>query len=163
MRLRRPARLTAALAVVLIGVVAGAPSAPATAASRAGSCPAGARGQITAAYNAVFDRGALTPAPDRAARLADSSDPGLRSILDTWLLDTRGGNTTATINHIRCTRANRAAVDFDLILAGTPLPGVLPLGQAVRQQGVWKVAKSTFCARVILENPSLATTGACSG
>ena len=158
----RPARLTAALAVVAVGLVAGAPSAPATVASRSGSCPAGARGQITAAYSAVFDRGAATAADARAARIADSTDPGLRSILDAWLRDTRGGNATATVNHIRCTRADRAKVDYDLILAGNPLPGVLPVGRAVRQEGVWKVAKSTFCARVILENPSLATRGACA-
>jgi hypothetical protein len=143
--------------------VAGAPSAPATVASRSGSCPAGARDQITAAWNTVFDRGVTTSADERAVRLADSTDPRLRAILDAWLLDTRGGNATATVDRIRCTRANRAIVDYDLILAGNPLPGVLPLGRAVRQQGVWKVAKSTFCARVILEDPSLASVGACAG
>jgi hypothetical protein len=111
----------------------------------------------------VFDRGVTTSANERAVRIADSTDPRLRAILDAWLLDTRGGNATATVDHIRCTRANRAVVDYDLILAGNPLPGVLPVGRAVRQQGIWKVAKSTFCARVILESPSLATTGACAG
>jgi len=143
--------------------VAGAPSAPATVASRSGSCPAGARDQITAAYSTVFDRGEATSADARAARLAESADPGLRSILDGWLLDTRGGNATTTVNHIRCTGARQATVAYDLILAGNKMPGVLPRGRAVLQQGVWKVAKSTFCARMILENPSLATTGACAG
>jgi hypothetical protein len=50
----------------------------------------------------------------------------------------------------------------ELVLAATPLREVLPKGTAVRQQGVWKVSKSTFCARMILENPDLATSGACS-
>jgi hypothetical protein len=161
-RLLRPACLTAAFAVVALGLVAGAPSAPATVASRSGSCPAGARGQITAAYSTVFDRGATTSADERATRLADSTDPALRSVLDAWLLDTRGGKATATVNRIRCTAKDRATVAYDLILAGNKMPGVLPKGRAVLQQGVWKVARSTFCARMILENPSLATTGACA-
>ena len=67
-----------------------------------------------------------------------------------------------TVDHVRCTRANRAAVKLDLVLAGNPFHEVLPIGKAVRQDGVWKVAKSTFCARLILENPTLATAGACS-
>jgi hypothetical protein len=161
-RFLRPARLTAALAVVALGLVAGAPRAPATVASRPGSCPARARAEITAAYNVLFDRSATTSTDERASRLADSSDPQLRSILNAWAVDKRGGNATATVNHIRCTSAKRAIVDYDLILAGNPLPGVLPLGGAVSQQGVWKVTKRTFCARMILENPGLATTGACA-
>jgi hypothetical protein len=39
---------------------------------------------------------------------------------------------------------------------------LLPRGKAVLQNGVWKVARSTFCARVIVENPDLASRGACA-
>src|SRR5205085_1250669 len=82
----------------------------------------------------VCDRSQPTSMDDRAARIADSSDPGLRSIIQGWVQDNRGGNASATVNHIRCTRSNRATVDYDLILAGNPLPGVVPVGRAVRQE-----------------------------
>lgn len=163
MRFLRSARLTAALAVTL-GLVAGALSAPATAASGAGECPKGARSQITDAFFTVFSRSdpASSDPATRAARLADGDDPSLRSLLDTWLRDPAGRQSTVTVDHVRCTRANRAAVKLDLVLAGNPFHEALPIGKAVRQDGVWKVAKSTFCARLILENPTLATAGACS-
>ena len=164
MRLIRSARLTAALAVVTLGLVAGALCAPATAASGVKSCPPGATGQITDAFFTVFSRSdpTATDADARAARIADGANPALRSVLQAWLLDPTGRESTATVDRVRCTRANRAVVKLDLVLAGNPFHDVLPLGKAVRQDGVWKVAKSTFCARMILENPSLATTGACS-
>jgi len=160
----RSARLTTALAVVALGLVAGAPCAPATAASAIKSCPSGAKAQITDAFFTVFSRSDPTPtdADARAARIADGSDPALRSVLQSWLLDPTGRESTATVDRVRCTRADRAVVKVDLVLAGNPFHDVLPLGRAVRQDGVWKVAKSTFCARMILENPALATTGACS-
>jgi hypothetical protein len=163
-RLHRSTRLTAVLAVVTLGLVAGAPCAPATAASAVKSCPSGATGQITEAFFTVFSRSDPTAADAdaRAARLADGGDPALRSVLQAWLLDPAGRESTATVGRVRCTRADRAVVKLDLVLAGTPFHDVLPLGKAVRQDGVWKVAKSTFCARMILENPALATTGACS-
>ena len=140
------------------------PPAPATAASPT-KCPRGARSQITDAFFTVFSRNdpTATDVDVRAARLAGSADPGLRAILESWLHDPAGKNSTNTVKHIRCTRADRAVMDVELVLASTPLPEVLPKGTAVRQQGVWKVSKSTFCARMILENPTLATRGACAG
>jgi hypothetical protein len=163
-RFRRSARLTAALAVVAAGLVAGAPSAPATAASAPRSCPPGTKSQITDAFFTVFSRNDPNGAnvDTRAARLAGSDDPGLRTILETWLADPTGRNSTDTVSHIRCIRADRAVMDVDLVLAAITLPEVLPKGTAVRQQGVWKVSTSTFCARMILENPALATRGACA-
>jgi hypothetical protein len=162
-RLRRSTRLTAVLAVVTLGLVAGAPCAPATATSLL-ACPKGARSQITDAFFTVFSRNdpAATDTNVRAALVADGNDPGLKSILQTWLQEPAGKQSTVTVDQVRCTGSNRAKVDLELVLAGNPFHDVLPVGRAVRQSGVWKVAKSTFCARVILENPSLATTGACS-
>ena len=164
MRITRSARLTAAVAVVTFGLVAGAPCAPATAASSLTSCPKGARAQITEAFFTVFSRNDPT-ADDvdaRAARVADGESPALRSILATWLRDPGGKQSTITVDQIRCTRSNRATAELELVLAGNPFHDVLPLGRAVRQDGTWKVARSTFCARMILENPALATSGACS-
>jgi hypothetical protein len=163
-RFLRSARLTAALAAVTIGLVAGAPCAPATAASALKSCPSGARSEISDAFFTVFSRNdpSATDVDGRAARLAGSNDPGLRAILESWLLDPAGRNATDTVSRIRCTRPDRAVMNVELVLASIPLPEVLPKGTAVRQQGVWKVSKATFCARMILENPTLATRGACA-
>jgi hypothetical protein len=149
----------------MIGLVAGAPRAPATAASAATPCPKGAKSQITDAFFTVFSRNdpAATDVDARVARLAGSADPGMRSILESWLESPTGRNTTNTVKHIRCTRSNRAVMDVELVLGATPLPEVLPKGVAVREQGVWKVTRATFCARMILENPTLASRGACAG
>ncbi len=38
----------------------------------------------------------------------------------------------------------------------------MPWARPFVEAGVWKVAKSTFCARMIIENPSLASRGACA-
>jgi hypothetical protein len=163
-RFLRSARLTAALAAVTIGLVAGAPCAPATAASALEPCPRGAKAEISGAFFTVFSRNdsTATAVDARAARLAGSDDPGLRAILQSWLRDSAGRNSTDTVSHIRCTRADRAVMNVELVLASIPLPEVLPKGTAVRQQGVWKVSRSTFCARMILENPALASRGACA-
>ena len=163
MRLPRSARLTAALAVVTLGLVAGAPCAPATAAS-ALACPKGARGQITEAFFTVFSRSdpTATDVDARAARVADGDDPGLRSILATWLQGPGGKQSTVTVDQVRCSGSNRATAALELVLAGTPFHDVLPLGKAVRQDGVWKVATPTFCARMILEDPAVATTRPCA-
>ena len=52
--------------------------------------------------------------------------------------------------------------ELGVVLAGEDLPEVLPPGRARRQDGVWKVANSTFCARMVLEDPALADRGVCA-
>ena len=163
MRIRRPTHLTAALAVAAIVFVAGALGAPATVASAAGSrCPRGTEGAVTAAYGNVFTRATALSADEWAANLAGGDDPALRAILDTWLAVPETSSTSMTVNGVECPRRNRAVVDADLILAGVPLPDVLPPGRAVRENGVWKVGMSTFCYRMVLEDPALADAGVCA-
>jgi hypothetical protein len=144
--------------------VAGALCVPATAASARTSCPKGARSQITEAFFTVFSRSDPTPSDvdARAARVADGEEPALRSILASWLQDPIGKQSTVTVDQVRCSKSDRATAQLELVLAGNPFHDVLPLGRAVRQDGVWKVAKSTFCARMILENPTFASRGACA-
>lgn len=163
MRVARPARLTAVLGLVAIVMVAGVFVTPATAAPRSRRCPSGARSDITDAYYLLFSRNQATATNDeRAAVLAGGSDPALRQALDTWLSDPADNATTVSVSDIRCPSRSRATVDADLLLASTPLLDVLPQGKAVRQAGVWKVARSTFCARLTISDPSLASRGACA-
>ena len=163
MRARRPTRLTTTLVVAAIVCVAGALGAPATVASAAGTrCPRGTLDAVTAAYGNVFTRStALTP-DERAANLAGADDPALRSLLDTWLATPEPSTASLTVNGVTCPSGSRAVVDADLVLAGVPLPGVLPPSRAVREAGTWKVAKATFCYRMVLENPALANAGPCA-
>jgi hypothetical protein len=100
----------------------------------------------------------------RLAALADGNDPALRATLTEWLADPTDNSSTVTVTHIRCPTRTRAALRTELQLSATPLAEVLPRGRAVLQDGVWKVARSTFCARLTLSNPDFASPGsACAG
>jgi hypothetical protein len=151
--------MTVVCSAVAIVFVAGAPSAPATVASQAARCPSGARSAITNAYFSVFSRSQPTPTDTRVAALADGDDPALRSALAEWLADPTDNSSTVTVRHIRCPSRTRATMDLELQLASTPLPKVLPRGIAVREDGVWKVARSTFCTRLATSNPDFAAPG----
>ena len=94
--------------------------------------------------------------------LANGTDPALRQVLDTWLADPSDNSTTVSVSDIRCTSGSRAVLDADLLLASVPLLDVMPVGRAVLQAGVWKVARSTFCARVAISDPDFASRGACA-
>ena len=118
--------------------------------------------QITGAYYSVFSRNQPVDRDERAAALTGRSDSALHQILDSWLADPADNSTTVSVTDIECTSRTRATLDADLFLASTPLPDVLPLGKAVRQGGVWKVARSTFCARLTVSDPSLASRGPCA-
>ncbi len=157
-------RRRAAQAAIVSVIVAGALGAPATVASAARSrCPAGALGEIQTAYANVFSRATPLAADQRASSLADGADPAVRAVLDRWLASPVSANTTVSALTVHCPTRNRATVDAVLVLAGEDLPEVLPPGRARRQDGVWKVATPTFCARMVLEDPSLADRGVCAG
>ncbi|MFM8304375.1 MAG: hypothetical protein ACKOA9_08785, partial [Actinomycetota bacterium] len=155
-------------AVTVSVIVAGALVVPATVATGAApvtaatTCRAGARNGVITAYANVFSRTTQLTADDRAASLDRGDDPAVRALLDGWLASPTGASSTVTVTTVRCTGRNRAAVDAELVLAGTPLPRVLPEGGAVRRGGTWKVATATFCTRMILEDPDLASGGACA-
>jgi hypothetical protein len=144
-------------------IVAGALVAPATVASAAGSrCPKGAEAAVTTAYGNVFSRATQLTGDERAASLSRGDDPAVRAVLDTWLASPERSTSTITVNGIECRGRSRAVVDADLNLAGVPLPDVLASAKAVREDATWKVATSTFCFRMVLEDPSLATAGPCA-
>lgn len=149
---------------VVAALVAGALTAPATASSSPVRCPPGARGQITEAFATVFSRtdATDTPAEQRAARVVGGDDPELRSLLERWLLDPAGRSSTVSVVNVRCQGRRRAVVDTELVLAGVPLPEVLPRGATRLEGGTWKVARRTFCARLALEDPEAARVGPCA-
>ncbi len=154
-----PAARTLAAVGIGIGIVAGALGAPATIASGAtapGRCPVGARPAIVQAYADVFGRSSGLALEQRASALDRADEPAVRALLERAASDPATASTTVTVVRVRCPRPDRARVEADLVLAGVVLPDVLPTGRAVRRAGAWKVATPTFCARMTLEDPSLA-------
>jgi hypothetical protein len=64
---------------------------------------------------------------------------------------------TAKVNGVVLTSPTKATVAYDILLNGTPaLPN--QQGQAIYQDGIWKVGDSSFCGLLKLEN-SGKTTG----
>jgi hypothetical protein len=60
---------------------------------------------------------------------------------------------TALVKDVKITSDTSADVTYDLIVAGTPaLPG--QKGQAVKQDGVWKVSAASFQALLALQGAS---------
>lgn len=161
---RRPSGVVLRPALLIV-IVAGALGAPATIASASAAdrgCPAGAEGAVVSAFADVFSRSTALPADQRAASLDRGDDPAVRALLEQWLASPVSANSTVSAQAVRCPSRNRAVVDADLVLAGQVLPGVLPEGRAVRRAGTWKVATATFCTRMILEDPALASAGVCA-
>lgn len=168
---RRHQLLGARHAIILLalihGLAAGALVAPAAAASASVSaaengCPRGAANEITNAFTTLFSRNQPATIEQRVAVLAGGERVGLRAVLDAWLADPSESQSSVNVTGIRCQTPTRAVLDADLLLATTELTEVLPPGRAVRQDGVWKVARSTFCARVTTSDPRFAAEGACA-
>jgi hypothetical protein len=148
-----------AAALVVVAGALGAPATVASAAAQGSRCPPDAESAVVQAYANLFSRAVQLTADERAASLARGDDPAVRAILDRWLATPEPSTTSIAVSGIRCPTKRTAVVHADLVLAGVPLPEVLRRGRAVREDGTWKVATSTFCRRMVLENPALA--GSC--
>jgi hypothetical protein len=67
-----------------------------------------------------------------------------------------GGKRSATVKTIVFTSPTRANVNYELHAAGQVLNSA---GEAVLQDGVWKVSAATFCTLVVLGNGSRPVKG----
>jgi hypothetical protein len=67
-----------------------------------------------------------------------------------------GGKRSAKVKTIVFTSATRANVNYELHAAGQVLNSA---GEAVLQDGVWKVSAATFCTLVVLGNGSRPVKG----
>ncbi|MEI8000677.1 MAG: hypothetical protein WCI50_04940 [Actinomycetes bacterium] len=154
----------AVVAGILTLFVAGAlaPATNAFASSPRAACRPGSPGEITSAYAVVFGSGVSATADERAQNLQGGTDPGLRAVLDQWLGTAGVTSTIISARRVHCLGADRATVRTETQIGGNPMPGVLPRGQAVLQDGIWKVARRTFCLRMRLQNPALGSAGACA-
>jgi hypothetical protein len=73
-------------------------------------------------------------------------------------------NTNVQVNKVTCTGKNTADVLYDLVLGGTPAPGLAPPGSATLEKGskVWKVTAQAFCDLTALGTPAVLESGPCS-
>ena len=108
---------------------------------------------VTAAYTGFFD--AKTPAAQKAA-LVEKGDL-FAPVLQAQASNPQAQGTSATVSAVALTDPAHAAVTYSIVINGTPaLPN--QSGQAVQENGQWKVAASTFCALLKLQG---GTSAAC--
>lgn len=136
--------LALALAVVPVAACSGSSgtkhsSQPAAAATAPGDTSA-AKAAITKTWTDFF--GPTMPVAQKAALLEDGSSMG--AALALAAKNPAATVTTATVDTITFSGPAKAAVTYDLTISGNKvLTGAN--GDAVLQDGTWKISKFTFC------------------
>ncbi|MFD8081043.1 hypothetical protein ACFV4F_05020 [Kitasatospora sp. NPDC059722] len=123
--------------------VAGAGSAASPGASASGTAPAdpaAAKAEVTANWEKFFDP--ATPIADKA-RLLQNGDV-LLPVLQGFSQDPRVGQVQAKVSDVTFTDATDATVTYALSLQGTVVEPSAS-GQAVLDNGTWKVGRATLC------------------
>ncbi|OXR45706.1 hypothetical protein B7C42_01998 [Nocardia cerradoensis] len=120
-------------------------SAAAPAAGSSAADPATTKA-VTDAYVLFFD--AKQPADKRAA--AVEKGDVFAPVLAAQAGNPQAQGTSATVSKVTTVDADHADVTYTLLMGGNP---VLPdqAGQAVQENGQWKVAATTFCALLKLQ------------
>ena len=121
------------------------PATSAAASTPAATGTSGAVAQITANWEKFFDKS--TSVPDRLALLQNG--PALQQALEQRAQDPLQKQATASVKSVQFTSPTEATVTYDVALNGqVALPGAM--GQAVLDQGVWKVSSASFCSLISL-------------
>ncbi|MFD9686127.1 hypothetical protein ACFWXO_10225 [Kitasatospora sp. NPDC059088] len=102
--------------------------------------PAAAQAEVTANWEKFFDP--ATPIADKA-KLLQGGDT-LLPVLQGFSQDPRVGQVKATVGGVAFTDAADATVTYALSLQGTVVAPAAT-GQAVLDNGTWKVSRSTLC------------------
>lgn len=127
-----------------------ATAAATTAAEASGSSAAAADPEttkaVTDAFVLFFD--AKTPADQRSAAVEKGDVFG--PVLAAQANNPQAQGTSATVSKVATVDPTHAEVTYTLLMNGNP---VLPdqAGQAVQENGQWKVAASTFCSLLKLQ------------
>jgi hypothetical protein len=123
-----------------------ATSAPATspAATSTGSAPAGAIAAITTNWETFFN--IKTSSAKRVTLLQDGSQ--FASIIKAQQNSPLATGLTAKVKSISDVTSSQATVKYDLVVGGSKVPMT---GNAVYEDGTWKVGVATFCGLLTLE------------
>lgn len=145
-----PAATTPAPAASTPAAPGGASSAPPAA---GGTTLTGEEKKVADNWDKLFDN--ATPLADRKAVLENADKVG--SLVDTLANDPLAKQVTSKTTAVKIS-GDKAAVSFDILLAGNPaLPG--QNGQAVKQDGTWKVSLTTVCTLVTALKPGTVVEG----
>ncbi|MEV4615925.1 hypothetical protein AB0K43_25530 [Kitasatospora sp. NPDC049258] len=129
-------------------------------ASASGSGPADvatATTQVTATWEKFFDP--ATSLADKAALLQNGEQ--LVPVLQGFASDPRVGQVKAQVTSVDFTSPTTATVTYSLSLEGAVVQPDAS-GQAVLENGTWKVSTSTLCGLVTLAGNAATTVPGCS-
>jgi hypothetical protein len=125
------------------------PTSSASSPASSSSEPAGGTGATQAIeVNWAKFFSAKTPVAQRIALLQNGSQ--FSSIITSQAGSALATAASAKVTHVTLTGTNMASVGYNILLSGKPaLSG--QTGEAVYQDGVWKVGETSFCALLTLE------------
>ncbi|WP_327682447.1 hypothetical protein [Kitasatospora sp. NBC_00458] len=119
-------------------------SASASAGGTAPADPATATNEVTANWQKFFDP--TTPIPEKATLLQNGDV--LLPALQGFSQDPRLGQVQAKVTNVAFTSATDATVTYELSLQGSVVEPAAT-GQAVLDNGTWKVSRSTICGLLV--------------
>ncbi|MER7703671.1 hypothetical protein ABTX81_12305 [Kitasatospora sp. NPDC097605] len=137
---------TATETATATGTATGSPTATATVTGTASpgatapADPAAATTAITNNWQKFFDP--TTPIPEKASLLQNGDV--LLPVLEGFAQDPRIGQVKARVTNVEFTSATGATVTYELSLQGSVVEPAAT-GQAVLENGTWKVSRSTLC------------------
>jgi hypothetical protein len=151
-----------------ISAVAGASVSAAKAPVCAGKTKKTAVKNIETAYDNFLNGSLGLTADQKAASIQYLSGKKLNQDLLTKFQASSTANaeaastTSVQVNKVTCKGKNGALVAFDLVLGGSPSPGLAPPGGAVLEGKTWKVTGLTLCNMQALGDPSVLETEPCA-
>jgi hypothetical protein len=152
-----------------ISAVAGASVKAAKAPLCAGKTKKQAYKDIKTAYDVFLNGSAGRTATDKAPYLEYLSgkklDPTFLAAFEaSSAKNAEAAKTTnVRVNKITCVKGGKSAdVSYDLVLGGTPSPGLAPPGAAVLEGKTWKVTGLTQCNLQQLGDPTTLETEPCA-
>ncbi|MET9615661.1 hypothetical protein [Kitasatospora indigofera] len=134
---------SAAASATASAAATGSASASAAATGTAPADPAAAKTAVTTNWEKFFDP--ATPIADKATLLQGGEQ--LAPALQGFAGDPRVGQVKAQVTDVQFTSATDATVTYALSLQGTVVQPDAT-GQAVLDNGTWKVSRSTLCGLV---------------
>jgi hypothetical protein len=175
MRRRLLVSLTGVLAAstLVVGMSAGAASAEVPSAKKAAACAGktkkAAIKQIKSAYLHFLD-GAKYPDPttDKEPYIEQLSGSNVNAELKAQFEASAATNaeasktTTVDVDKVTCTGKKTADVNYTLVIGGTRAEGLAPPGDALIEDGVWKVSALTLCNTQALGDPTVLEKAPCA-
>ena len=127
-----------------------------TATAEAASADTATTEAVTASYVTFFD--GTTPAATRASRSRSTTSSPAPATGRIRATDPQASATAAPVEGVTVADDGTATVSWTLLMNGAP---VLPdqSGEAIEEDGTWKVSAATFCALLAIQGDGSAVPG----